>query len=165
MMKLNYKFVITALFLLCALLIAGCSSNDAPQESVPPEATPAPFADSDVTAGIQSGTAIDALLGVWNLDKTESTAADAEEAAPVETEATRTYEFKDDGTGSVTSADATVTFDYAMQGNMLTFVTEAGAVEMYQTSFNEDGALLLTRINNDGTAQEIVEYFVHPDAE
>lgn len=161
-MKLNYKFVITAAFLLSTLLIAGCASNSAPVESTPPETTPAPFSDSNVTTGIQTGTDIEALIGTWTLDKTESTSVDAE-AAPVETEETRVYVFDADGTGSVTAAETTVKFEYAMQGNLLTFVTDAGAVEMYQTAFNEDGALLLTRINNDGTQQELVEYFVQPE--
>lgn len=160
-MKFNYKFVITAVFLLCTLLIAGCGSNSAPVESTPPETTAAPFSDSNVTSGIQSGTDVEALIGTWTLDKTVSTTDP--DAAAVETEETRVYVFADNGTGSVTAADTSVSFEYAMQGNVLTFVTDAGAVEMYQTSFDEDGALLLTRINNDGTQQELVEYFVHPE--
>ena len=43
-MKLHFAFVTTAVFLLCALLIAGCAANAAPEESLPPEtASPAPF--------------------------------------------------------------------------------------------------------------------------
>ena len=39
---------------------------------------------------------------------------------------------------------------------------DAGALEMYQTAFDEDGALQLVRINNDGSMQNLRETFAKP---
>ena len=166
-MKLNFKFVTTAAFLLSTLLIAGCAGNSAPEESLPPEsASPAPFSDTQMASGIQTGAdaeAAAAILGVWDLDKAEAKAEDAEELQPVEVEEKRTYTFNEDGTGTVQHPDWSAAFDYAIQGEVLTLAySDGGTLEMYQCSFTEDGALVLTRINNDGSMQPLQESFVHP---
>ena len=74
-MKLNFKFTTTAAFLISALLFAGCAGNAAPEESMPPESvSPAPFSDTTISSGIQTGKdaeAAAALLGDWDLDKAE----------------------------------------------------------------------------------------------
>jgi len=166
-MKLNFKFATTAAFLLSTLLIAGCAGNTAPEESLPPEsASPAPFSDTQISSGIQTGAdaeAAAAILGVWELDKAEAKAEDAETPQPVEVEQTRTYTFNEDGTGMVQHPDWSAGFDYAIQGEVLTLAyQDGGSLEMYQSSFTEDGALVLTRINNDGSMQPLQETFVHP---
>ena len=164
-MKLNHKFVTTAAFLLSTLLIAGCAGNAQPEESMPPEsATPAPFSDSQISSGIQTGAdaeAAAALLGDWTLDKAEAVPEGGETPQPVETELTRTYTFRDDGTGTVQYPDWSADFDYAVQGEVLTLVTEGG-LEMYQLAFDADGNLVLTRLNNDGSLQPLHETFAHP---
>jgi hypothetical protein len=167
-MKLNHKFSTTAAFLLSAMLFAGCAGNAAPEESMPPEsASPAPFSDSDISSGIQTGDAAEAaaaLLGTWELDKAEVKVEDKEELAPAEVENTRTYIFNEDGTGSVQYPDWSDTFEYAIQGEYLTLAMDGqGTLEMYQTSFDENGALLIVRINNDGSLQDLRETFVHPE--
>ena len=82
-MKLNHKFTTTAAFLLSAMLFAGCAGNAAPEESMPPEsASPAPFSDTEISSGIQTGQGAEAaaaLLGDWTLDKVEIKDEDAEE--------------------------------------------------------------------------------------
>ena len=166
-MKLNSKIATTAAFLLGALLIAGCTGNAAPEESAPPEtASPAPFSDTQISSGIQTGEAAEAgaaILGVWELDKAEMQSLDSETPAPVEVESTRTYTFREDGTGTVQFPEWSAEFEYAVQGNYLTIALDnAGTLEMYQFSFDEEGALLLTRLNNDGSLQELHETFLHP---
>lgn len=42
-------------------------------------------------------------------------------------------------------------------------VVEDGSLQMYQASFDEDGALILTRLNNDGSLQDLRESFIHPE--
>lgn len=119
-MKLNFKFTTTAAFLLSTLLFAGCAGNTAPEESLPPESeSPAPFSDSQISSGIQTGTAGEAaaaLLGKWELDKAEIKSAEEDGFAPAEVENTRAYLFSDDGTGKVLFPDWTAAFDYAVQG-------------------------------------------------
>ena len=166
-MKLNFKFTTTAAFLISALLFAGCAGNAAPEESIPPEtASPAPFSESDISSGIQTGAdaeAASALLGVWELDKAEIKSEEKEgEYVPADVENTRTYTFNDDGTGTMKTPEWTAVFDYAVQGEYITFVLDYGALEMYQATFTEDGALVLVRINNDGTLQDLRETFVQP---
>ena len=167
-MKLNHKFTTTAAFLLSAMLIAGCAGNAAPEESMPPEsASPAPFSNTEISSGIQTGKdaeAAAALIGTWSLDKAEIKEEDKEELTPAEVENTRTYVFNEDGTGSVQYADWTDTFEYAIQGEVLTLAMDTqGTLEMYQATFNEDGALQLVRINNDGSLQNLRESFVKPE--
>ena len=168
-MKLNHKFSTTAAFLLSAMLFAGCAGNAAPAESMPPEsASPAPFSDTEISSGIQTGQdaeAAAAVLGTWSFDKAEIKEEDAEEFKPAEVENTRTYVFNEDGTGSVQYADWSDTFDYAIQGEVLTLAMDTqGTLEMYQATFNEDGALQLVRINNDGSMQDLRETFTQPEA-
>ena len=168
-MKLNFKFTTTAAFLLSALLFAGCAGNAAPEESMPPEsASPAPFPETDISSGIQTGQdaeAAAALIGTWALDKAEIKAEDAEDFTPAEVENTRTYVFNEDGTGTVQFPEWSDTFKYALQGEVLILEMDSqGAPEMYQASFNEEGALLLVRINNDGSMQDLRESFVKPEA-
>ncbi len=166
-MKLNFKFTTTAAFLLSALLFAGCAGNAAPEESMPPEsASPAPFSETDISSGIQTGKdaeAAAALIGSWTLDKAEVKAEDAEDFTPAEVENTRTYVFNEDGTGSVQYPDWSDTFEYAVQGEYLTLaMNDQGTLEMYQAVFSEDGALQLVRINNDGSMQDLRETFAKP---
>ena len=166
-MKLNFKLTTPAVFLLCALLIAGCTGKAAPEESMPPEtASPAPFSDSQISSGIQTGEAAEAgtaILGVWELDKAELQSPDVETPAPVEVESVRTYTFREDGTGTVQYPEWSADFEYAVQGNYLTVALDnAGTLEMYRFSLDEEGALLLTRLNNDGSLQELRESFVQP---
>ena len=168
-MKLNHKFSTNAAFLLSALLFAGCAGNAAPEESMPPEsASPAPFSDTEISSGIQTGKdaeAAAAVIGTWSLDKAEIKEADAEDFKPAEVENTRTYVFNEDGTGSVQYAEWSDTFDYAIQGEVLTLAMDGqGSLEMYQATFSEDGALQLVRINNDGSMQDQRETFVQPEA-
>ena len=169
-MKLNSKFVTTAAFLLSALLIAGCAANAAPEESMPPEsATPAPFSDSQISSGIQTGADAESaagLLGVWEVDKAVMIPEEEEKPAePVDVENARIYTFSEDGTGTVQYPESTDTFEYAVQGSYLTLALDnAGTLEMYQTDFGEDGELILTRLNNDGTLQNLREIFIHPEA-
>ena len=166
-MKLNFKFTTTAAFLLSTLLIAGCAGNTAPEESLPPEsASPAPFSDTSISSGIQTGAqaeAAAALLGDWELDKAETTPEGEESPQPVEVENARTYTFREDGTGSVQYPDGAVGFEYAVQGTYLTLVMDDGGLEMYWAAYDGDGALLLTRMNNDGSMQPLVEHFTHPE--
>lgn len=166
-MKLNSKFTTTAAFLLSALLFAGCAANGAPEESMPPEsASPAPFSDSDISSGIQTGAdaeAVAALLGDWEIDKAELKAEGEDEYAPAEVENYRAYTFHEDGTGLVQYPEWSDTFDYAIQGELLTLeLKTGGTLEMYQASFGEDGSLILVRMNNDGSVQDLRETFVHP---
>ena len=168
-MNLNHKFSTTAAFLLSALLFAGCAGNAAPEESMPPEsASPAPFSDKEISSGIQTGKdaeAAAAVIGTWSLDKAEIKEADAEDFKPAEVENTRTYVFNEDGTGSVQYAEWSDTFDYAIQGEVLTLAMDGqGSLEMYQATFSEDGALQLVRINHDGSMQDLRETFVNPEA-
>lgn len=168
-MKLNFKFTTTAAFLLSTLLIAGCAGNTAPEESMPPESiSPAPFSDTNVSSGIQTGAeaeAAAALLGTWDLDKAEVKSDDGKDPTPAEVENTRTYVFNEDGTGLVQYPEWSDTFEYAIQGEYLTLaMNDQGTLEMYQATFSEEGALLLIRINNDGSMQPLQEYFLHPEA-
>ena len=144
-MKLNHKFTTTAAFLLSALLFAGCAGNAAPEESMPPEsASPAPFSDTDISSGIQTGK-------------------DAEDYKPAEVEITRTYVFREDGTGEVRFEEGPQSFEYSVQGDVLMLAMDAGALELYRTAFDEDGALQLVRINNDGSLQDLRETFAHAE--
>ena len=81
---------------LSALLFAGCAGNAAPEESMPPEsASPAPFSDTEISSGIQTGKdaeAAAAVLGTWSLDKAEVKEEDAEEFKPAEVENIADYE-------------------------------------------------------------------------
>ena len=80
-------------------------------------------------------------------------------------ENTRTYVFNEDGTGTVQFPEWSDTFKYALQGEVLILEMDSqGAPEMYQASFDEEGALLLVRINNDGSMQDLRESFVKPEA-
>ena len=167
-MKLNHKFTTTAAFLLSAMLIAGCAGNAAPEESMPPEsASPAPFSNTEISSGIQTGKdaeAAAALIGTWALDKAEIKEEDKDELTPAEVENTRTYVFNEDGTGTVQYADWADTFEYAIQGEVLTLAMDTqGTLEMYQATFNEDGALQLVRINNAGSMQDLHETVVPPE--
>lgn len=166
-MKLNSKFATTAAFLLAALLIAGCAANAAPEESLPPEsATPAPFSDSQISSGIQTGADAESaagLLGVWELDKAVMAPEGEGPAEPVDVENARIYTFNEDGTGTVQYPESTDTFEYAVQGSYITLALDgAGTLEMYQTDFGENGELILTRLNNDGSLQNLLEIFIHP---
>ena len=165
-MKLNHKFTTTAAFLLSAMLFAGCAGNAAPEESMPPEsASPAPFSDTEISSGIQTGQGAEAaaaLLGDWTLDKVEIKDEDAEEFKPAEVEITRTYTFREDGTGEVRFEEGPQSFEYSVQGDVLMLAMDAGALEMYQTGFDEEGALQLVRINNDGSLQNLRETFAKP---
>ena len=116
-----------------------------------------------LTADCLDAEAAAAVLGTWSLDKAEIKEEDAEDYKPAEVENTRTYVFNEDGTGSVQYADWSDTFDYAIQGEVLTLAMDTqGTLEMYQATFNEDGALQLVRINNDGSMQDLRETFVTP---
>ena len=62
--------------------------------------------------------------------------------------------------------DWSANFEYAVQGEYLTLAMEgSGGLEMYQSAFDENGALILIRLNNDGSLQPLREYFVHPEAQ
>ena len=167
-MKLNHKFTTTAAFLLSALLFAVIFRLVGNSYRMPPEsASPAPFSDSDISSGIQTGEAAEAaaaLLGEWTLDKVEIKDEDAEEFKPAEVETTRTYVFREDGTGEVRFEEGPQSFEYSVQGDVLMLAMDAGGtLEMYQATFNEDGALQLVRINNDGSMQDLRETFTKPE--
>lgn len=162
----NFKFVTTAAFLISTLLIAGCASQSVSEEPVATP-TPTPFSDVDTSGGIHAGENREAyavLVGTWDLERVENT----EEEAPVEREETRQFHFRENGTGSVVVAEGEAqAFEFALEGDHLTIVPDSGAVELYQCTI-ENATMYLTRINNDGTRQELREVYaqssVQPDA-
>lgn len=162
MKRLNFKFVTTAGFLISTLLIAGCASQSVSEEPVVTP-TPTPFSDVDTSGGVHAGEnqeAYAALVGTWELERVENT--ENEEA--VEREETREFHFREDGTGYVVLAeDEQQTFEFALEGDHLTIVPDSGSVEMYQCALDGE-ALYLTRINNDGTLQELCEVYTQTDA-
>ena len=163
MKRLNFKFVTTAGFLLSALLIAGCASQSVSEEpSATP--TPTPFSDVDTSGGIHAGENQEAyavLVGTWDLERTENT----ESEEPAESEQTRQFHFREDGTGYVVLAEGEEqTFEFALEGDHLTIVPEDGAVELYQCTM-ENATMYLTRINNDGTLQTLREVYAQSDVQ
>lgn len=163
MKRLNFKFVTTAAFLVSTLLIAGCASQSVPEEAVATP-TPTPFSDVDTSSGIHAGEnqeACAAVAGTWELERVEN----IEDEEPVEREETRQFCFREDGTGyAAVAGSEEQAFEFALEGDHLTIVPENGSVEMYQCTV-EDAAMYLTRINNDGTLQELREIYARQDAE
>lgn len=163
MKRLSFKFVTTAGFLLSTLLIAGCASRSISEEPVVTP-TPTPFSDVDTSGGIRTGedqAAYAALAGTWDQDRVENT----ETEAPAENEDARQFHFRTDGTGYVVYAQGEEqTFDFALEGDHLTIVPDNGSVEMYQCMLERD-ALYLTRINNDGSLQELREVYTLTDVQ
>lgn len=163
----NFKFVTTAAFLLSTLLIAGCASQSVSEEPVATP-TPTPFSDVDTSGGIHAGENQEAyavLVGTWDLERVENT----EDEEPVEREETRQFHFRENGTGYVMLAKREEqAFEFALEGDHLTIVPDSGSVEMYQCTI-ENATMYLTRINNDGTRQELREVYtqsnVQPDPE
>ena len=163
MKRLNFKFVTTAGFLLSALLIAGCASQGVSEEPAATP-TPTPFSDVDTSGGIHAGENQEAyavLVGTWDLERTENT----ESEEPAESEQTRQFHFREDGTGYVVLAEGEEqTFEIALEGDHLTIVPEDGAVELYQCTM-ENATMYLTRINNDGTLQTLREVYAQSDVQ
>lgn len=163
MKRLSFKFVTTASFLISTLLIAGCASRSVSQEPVATP-TPTPFSDVDTAGGIRTGEnqeSYAALSGIWDQERVENT----ETETPAENEDARQFQFRTDGTGSVVHTQGEEQpFEFALKGDYLTIVLNDGTVEMYQCVV-EDTTLYLTRMNNDGTLQELREVYAHSDAQ
>lgn len=159
----NFKFVTTAAFLVSTLLIAGCASQSVSEEPVATP-TPTPFSDVDTSSGIHAGENQEAyavLTGTWDLERVEHT----EDEEPAEREEARQFHFRENGTGYVVVAEnEEQTFEFALEGDHLTIVPDSGPVEMYQCAF-EDATMYLTRINNDGTLQELREVYAQSSAQ
>ena len=84
---------------------------------------------------------------------------------PAESEQTRQFHFREDGTGYVVLAEGEEqTFEFALEGDHLTIVPEDGAVELYQCTM-ENATMYLTRINNDGTLQTLREVYAQSDVQ
>lgn len=154
---LNFKFVTTAAFLLSTLLIAGCASQAATAATpdVSPAAETTPVETADTSGGVHAGETHEtyaALSGAWTLARVEDTAEDADTAVT-----DKELHFRDDGTGFLLADGAQTDFEFALEGDHLTLVTDGG-VETWQCTL-ENAEMVLARIDNDGTLETRQEIY------
>ena len=173
-MKLNHKFTTTAAFLLSAMLFAGCAGNAAPEESMPPEsASPAPFSDTEISSGKKS---FKQRLSLWirgNLFVPDPRVGWVKPSVrflkkylaehPVDVIVTTGPPHSMHLIGQRLHKELGIPWipDFRDPWSRMYYLKH---LEMYQTGFDEDGALQLVRINNDGSLQNLRETFAKPEA-